>query len=125
MNAKTISITYEPGEYYRTQGHRRGERKHRNKAGRIVNPTGFGWATESKPSRITVGIDVKGKYEEVWVDYFFKNNWGRLTARRVQKIKDTMPDELKVSKHETYSGSAYYTVDEDSMWDWLESAKTM
>lgn len=123
MKARTISITYQPGEYYKTQGHKRSERKHRSKAGHIVNPTGFGWATESRPSRIIVGVDVKGKYAEVWVDHFFKDNWGKLTAGRVRAIKDTMPDELKVKKNEGYSGSVYYTADETSMREWLKDAK--
>lgn len=123
MRAKTISISYEPGEFYKTQGHKGGERKHRDRMGRIVNPTGFGWGTVSKPSRITVGIVVKDNYAEVLVDYFFKENWGRLTAGRVQAIKDTIPEELSVIKNETNAGGIYYTVKDADMYDWLAAAK--
>jgi hypothetical protein len=123
MNAKTVSINYEPGEFYMTQGHKGYERRHRNKSGHLVTPTGFGWGSVSKPSRITVGIEVKDKYAEVYVDYFFKRNWGKLTAGRVQAIKDTMPDEIKVNKNKTVSGGTYYTVAEESMDSWLEAAK--
>lgn len=80
MNVKMLSITYDPGEFYIFQGNKVYERKHRNRAGHIVNPTGFGWATEGRPSRIAVGLEINGKYEETWIDHFFKDNWGRLTA---------------------------------------------
>lgn len=86
MKAKTISVTYEPGEYNLTQGHKGYEKKcYKNNS--YINPTGFGWATEYKQSRIIVGVDVKGLYAEVWVDRFFKDNWGRLTTKRVKAIK--------------------------------------
>ena len=123
MKAKTISISYEPGEFYMTQGHKGYERKHHNKLGQMVTPTGFGWGTVSKPSRITVDVDVNGKCKEVFVDRFFKENWGKLTAGRVQAIKDTVPEELSVIKNKTYSGGTYYTVEETDMHKWLSAAK--
>ena len=121
MMVKTISITFEPGEYNITQGHKGYERK-RYKDGRYINPTGFGWATECKPSRITVGVDVNGSYTEIWVDRYFKDNWGRLTNKRVKAIKATLPDEINVLKNETYSGDIYFTIDEESLESWLKMA---
>ena len=40
MKATTMYINYEPGEFYITQGHKGYEKRHQNKAGRYVNPTG-------------------------------------------------------------------------------------
>lgn len=124
MKAKTISVTYEPGEYNLTQGHK-GYEKKRYKNNRYINPTGFGWATEYKPSRIIVGVDVKGLYAEVWVDRFFKDNWGKLTTKRVKAIKATLPDKIKVHECETYYGSTYYVADEKSLEDWLKAARAV
>lgn len=121
MKAETLSICCEPGEYYKTQGHKNSEKVH-YKGGRYVNPTGFGWATEGSPSRITVGLNVKGTYANIWVDQFFKDNWGRLTAGRVEAVKATLPDELYIIKNESCSGDIYYTSDEDSMRTWLKDA---
>lgn len=123
MKAKTISVNYEPGEFYITQGHKGYERKHRNKLGQTVTPTGFGWGTVSKSSRITVDVNVNGKCREVFVDHFFKDNWGKLTAGRVQAIKETVPDELSLIENTTYSGGTYYTVKEEDMYEWLVAAK--
>lgn len=97
MIAKIHSFNYDAGEYTKTQGHKGYERTHyRN--GKYINPTGFGWASEYRPSRITIGICVDGAYAEVWIDRFFKDNWGRLTTKRLTTIRDTMPEEVNVEK---------------------------
>ena len=50
---------YEKSEYNLTQGHGAYERSG-YRGGRYINQRGFGWASESKPSRITLKIDVDG-----------------------------------------------------------------
>lgn len=110
MKADTRFISYVPGEYYLTQGHKGDERKHKNKRGQYITPTGFGWGTVSKPSKIILGVNVDGKNVTVFVDRYFKDNWGRLTAGRVEAIKQTLPDELELIENQTYSGDIYYTV---------------
>lgn len=122
MRAKTTSISYEPGEFLRSNGHKGYERKHK-KFGRTVTPTGYGWATESKPSKITVGVEVNGHHKDVWVDRYFKDNWGRMTAGRVQAIQETLPNELELIENQTYAGKVYYTVADESLDSWLVAAK--
>lgn len=122
MKADTRFISYVPGEYYLTQGHKGDERNHKNKRGQYITPTGFGWGTVSKPSKIIVGVNVDGKNVTVFVDRYFKDNWGRLTAGRVEAIKQTLPDELELIENQTYSGDIYYTVADESMDIWLASA---
>ena len=70
-------------------------------------------------------MDVKGLYAEVWVDWFFKDNWGRLTTKRVKAIKATLPDKIKVHECETHYGSTYYVADEESLKDWLKAARAV
>ncbi len=120
MRVKVISFSYEPGEYRRTQGHKRGERYHRNKDGRTVSPTGNGWATEYKKSVISVGFITETGYGEAVIDYYFRGHFNRLTQKRVQAIYEALPEEINVTRHETYSGNIYYTVDDDSLQAWLE-----
>lgn len=90
-----------------------------------MNPIGFGWAAECKPSRIVVGVEVNSKYAEVYADRYFKDSWGRLTAGRVEAIMDSLPDELSVTENETHAGSIYYTIDENCMDKWLKAAKAL
>lgn len=123
MKADTKFISYVPGEYCITQGHKGSERKHKNQNGQYITPTGFGWGTVSKPSRITVGVNVNGKNTTVLVDRYFKDNWGRLTAGRVRAIKETLPGELELIENQTYSGDIYYAAADESMASWLASAK--
>ncbi len=121
--AYTKSIKYIPGEYAYTNGHSGCERDHYNKAtGAYVTQRGYGWASEWKPSKIIVGISTEDGYSEVWVDHFFKEHWGRLTAKRVQAIIDSLPDIIIVNERIASSGAVYYTVDDSSLFDWLEKA---
>lgn len=53
--AKIVKIVFEEGEYGLTQGHKAFEKPHyRN--GRYVNPTGCGYAIESRPSHLIAWI---------------------------------------------------------------------
>lgn len=120
----TNSIKYIPGEYAYTNGHKGNERNYYNKStGAYVTQKGYGWASEWKPSKIIVGIEIDDGVSEVWVDKYFRENWGRLTAKRVQAIIDSLPETIVVNKQMSRTGSVYYTVDDSSLSDWLEEAK--
>ncbi len=121
MKADTKFISYVPGKYCITQGHKGSERKYKN--GQYITPTGCGWGIVSKPPRITVGVNVNGKNTTILVDRYFKDNWGKLTARRVRAIKETLPNELELIENQTYSGDIYYAAADESMASWLASAK--
>ncbi len=122
--AKINSIRFVPGEYAYTNGHKGHERSHYNKKkGAYVTQRGFGWASEWTPSKITIDISTKSGYFEVWVDKFFRDNWGRLTEGRVQAILDSVPETVFVNKQISRTGYVYYTVDDSSLSDWLERAK--
>ncbi len=123
MTVSTVGFKYEKGEYALTQGHKERERFHRNSLGRYVCPCGYGWANEYKPSKIIVYIDVDGRREEVWVDHFFKNNWGRITIGRLEAIRNSMPETLEVEVNFSRSNEVYYTAEETSMMGWLTNAK--
>lgn len=120
----TNSIKYIPGEYANTNGHKGNEYGHYNKmTGAYVTQKGYGWTSEWKPSKIIVSIDTEDGYFEVWVDKYFREHWGRLTAKRVQAIMDSLPEVITVNEQIARSGSVYYTVDDSSLSDWLARAK--
>lgn len=116
------SIHYEAGEFAISQGHKCGERGHYTKSGHYVNPIGFGNATVCKSSKLVLEVDVDGDRYDVWVDRFFKDNWGRLTAGRRYAIEKTAPDIVSLDEHTTYSGNIYYTICEPDMITWLHRA---
>ncbi len=124
QQVKTKSIKYIPGEYAYTNGHKRNEYNHYNATtGTYVTQKGFGWASEWKPSKIIVRICTEDGETEVWVDKYFREHWGRLTAKRIKKIMDSMPDTLEVHENIARSGTVYYMVDDSSLSDWLMRAK--
>lgn len=53
--------------------------------GTYVTQKGFGWASEWKPSKIIVRICTEDGETEVWIDKYFREHWGRLTAKRIKK----------------------------------------
>ncbi len=124
MIVKTVGLKYEAGEFMLTQGHKRGERDHYNN-GRYVQNRGFGWASECRPARLTLICDDSGRREEIWIDRFFRENWGRLTPNRLSAIRATIPDEVEVNLQVSYKGANYYTVDETCMQNWLTNAKSI
>lgn len=120
----TKSVRYIPGEYAYTNGHKGNECDHyNNSTGAYVSQKGYGWASEWKPSKIIVIIDAGDGYSEVWVDKYFRENWGRLTAKRVDAIMNTLPETVVVNEQTARSGAIYYTVDETSLSNWLKRAK--
>lgn len=119
---KTVSMQYIPGEYYKTQRHKSGEKNHYNKSGRFVRQDGFGWATESRPSQLLLYVESGEKSVEVRVDPYFKEVVGRMTENRVGKIMDTMPDEVHVEKRVSYYGNEYLAVKYSEMDAWRKAA---
>jgi hypothetical protein len=117
------NIRYEAGEFAVTQGHKCGERGHYTKSGHYVNPIGFGNATICKASKLILDVEVSGRSYDVWVDRFFKDNWGRVTAGRRYAIEESAPDTVLLNENTTCSGDVYYTVCETDMSRWLQRAK--
>ena len=118
----TVSIQYIPGEYYITQGHKGYERNHYNKYGRYVNQRGFGWASESKPSELLLYIESEEGRLAVRVDPYFKENVGRMTQNRIERIIAAMPDEVNVEKRTSDYGNDYLAVNENDLNEWRKAA---
>lgn len=112
---------YDKGEFDLTQGHSSYARSG-YKNGRYVNQRGYGWASECKPSRITLKVEVDGELFDVWVDRYFKDNWGRLTAGRLDAIQRTTPREIELVGNVSNNGTFYYTVTDSCMDSWLKNA---
>ena len=121
VTGTVLDITYDKGEFALTQGHKSFAGSG-YKNGRYISQRGYGWASECKPSRITIKVDVDGEIYDVWVDRYFKDAWGRLTAGRVAAIQATVPDIVELEPNVSNYGNVYYTVTDNCMDAWLHSA---
>ena len=120
--AKIVKIVFEEGEYGLTQGHKAFEKpNYRN--GRYVNPTGCGYAIESRPSHLIAYLDVKGTVYDTRLDIYFRSAWGRLTEKRVTAIRATAPETVLVSTQTSSYGNTYYAIDIADMDAWYQRAK--
>lgn len=121
VTGTVINIRYDKGEYALTQGHK-GYAKSGYQHGRYVSQRGYGWASECKPSRITIKVDVEGENFDVWIERYFKDCWGRLSAGRVDAILATVPQGVILEENYSYNGNIYYTVADSCMENWLARA---
>lgn len=122
MKAICLDVFYEEGDFYLTQGVKKGTRT-TYKNGYTHSPRGSGWGENYKPSHLVLTIEVKGKVVDTWIDRYFKDNVGKLTKKRRNKIIDTMPYKVEVEEYEKQDGSSYYVVDEDDLEKWAKRAK--
>lgn len=121
MKAKCISLRYQQGDFGISQGIKGGGQPGRSyyKKGRRCVQQGNGWQTEYTPSKLILTIETKTGYAEVWVDRFFKDTVGRLTKKRREKLKRSMPETIRVHRDE---GSSYFYADERDLDAWRDAA---
>lgn len=119
---KTVDLYYEPGEFSITQKHPYGEKAHRNKRGAYVNPLGFGNAAETVSSKFWLTVDTGKGMTRVRIDPYFKDRGKRLTPKRREKLEDTMPEKVAISKQVSMYGNTYLAVDDADMDAWCKDA---
>ncbi|WP_346914305.1 hypothetical protein [Clostridium sp.] len=118
MKAKCISLRYEAGDFYLTQGVKQGT-KTTYKNGYIHSSRGSGWGDNYKPSHLVLYLDVDGRRGYSWVDRYFKDNIGKLTENRRNKIQDAMPAMVEVEEYTRQDGVVYYVVSDKDMAAWV------
>ncbi len=124
MEAIVNEVTVGAGEYNLTQGHKRGEKNHVNKDGSVTVPKGNGYALEFMRPYAVVDFTTEAGDGSIDVaKYFYYGSWKKLTAKRLCAIKATAPATINVTLHERDFGNSYYSIDEDSMNEWLNSAE--
>ena len=119
---KTIGIHYIPGEKLFTQRHKKGERPHYGKNGAFVNPTGFGYATETKPSKLILIVDTGEGMAQVRIDRYFKDRKKKITEKRRSALAETMPKKVHIERQVSDYGNSYMGVDETDMDAWSKAA---
>jgi hypothetical protein len=118
MIAKCLGVRYEEGDFYLSQGVKKGTRT-TYRDGYVRSPRGCGWGNNFKGSKLILFLEVEGKRESAWIDNFFKDNIGRLTEKRRDIIEQTIPATIEVKEYEKNDGSTYYIVDDADMVRWL------
>ena len=83
---------------------------------------GTGWATISKPAQLLLTLQCipKGK-RVIDVAPYFRENWGRLTAKRGERICSIFPKNLVSTAEE---GSINPSLPKQELVDWLTRAQS-
>jgi hypothetical protein len=66
--------------------------------------------------------DIKYK---IFIDRFFKDNFGRLIEKRRTIIENTMPQEINVQEKVSPRGTKYYIAVEDDLQNWLNKCNEL
>lgn len=83
---------------------------------------GNGWAYVNAPSELVLTVEINGDEHELWVGRFFKERLGRLTAKRRERLRATMPTSLQVDERVSRKGNVYYVPTQSALASWLEQA---
>lgn len=118
-----INLEHQKCEYSYSNGYKQGAKTGYIGDGYYSQNNGFGWGSTMRPSKLILNVQVNDRHEEVWIDKFFKEHWGRLTANRVAAIKATMPQFVLLQKQVSVRGTEYYTLAELYAKAWLYNAK--
>jgi hypothetical protein len=122
--ARCLGLEYQPGSFELCQGVK-GSWSGKYEGGQWFESRGFGWGQRIEPSKLILSVQVEGvaAVQELWVDRFFKDRLGRLTEKRRNALKATMPITVMVTPHTGRKGRAYYKADEACLAAWLANAK--
>ena len=121
------SIRYEQGGYEGFQGVKSGYRDSFSDGAKYTN-RGYGHGSKITPSKLVLTVSIcdednKGNNnEEVLVDKFFKEKFGRLTENRRNSIISTMPCSVYLEAREKRDGSIYYILSDDDLMFWYKRA---
>ena len=117
VTATVIDLIYERSDWQGSQGVKGGNRRY--KSGDYYVKVNGGYGTKFKPSKLTVVVQVSGDSEnhDVFIDFWLKNNWGRLTAARLDALLATCPSYIDLEDHGTY-----YTATDYSLRAWMNDA---
>jgi hypothetical protein len=118
MKALCKSVEYRAGSYELTQGVKGGSAG-KSIGGKFFRSRGYGWGEHIEKSKLILHVIVLKERFEIWVDYFFKDNLGRLTEKRRVLIEQTMPKTVEVEEAEGQKGTKYYEVSEADLEAWL------
>ena len=120
--AQCRKIKYEAGSFELTQGVKGGS-DGKWEGGRFFESRGHGWVQNIRSSKLILYVLVEKKPFEIWIDRFFKNNFGRLTKKRRDLIAKTMPESVEIEEQTSPRGTKYCTVSEADLQAWLARAK--
>ena len=121
MKVKCVALKYFAGDYCLVQGIKGGGVPGRTyySKGRRIEQEGFGYGRSITPSKLVLYAESDKHSFEIRVDPYFKENVGKLTEKRRNKIKNAMPDEIRIHKE---AGESFYRADESDLKAWKKAA---
>ncbi len=114
IRVETVDLHYEPGDYVAWNGVKGG------------GPRGYGWDSCGVPSQYyLLALSAEGKVA-VRIDRVFKKGIGRLTPKRRDLIRRTMPPTVAlVMGDDPWYGKEQVLVSDEDLAKWVEAVKVL
>ncbi|MDR3173627.1 MAG: hypothetical protein LBU19_05205 [Treponema sp.] len=93
---KIVNIIYQQGNFYLSQGapgYQAGKVTRKDDTLKINR--GTGWYEEKTPSKLFIGIENNGKSEVIEIANYFHKNIGKITQKRLERIKQLKGAEIE------------------------------
>ena len=90
------------------------------KGGVMHRRNGFGGEWITRPTRLILVVKVEGSEIDVCVDLLFREELGKLTQKRIREICKAVPAYVLLERNESFRGSVYYVLAQESFTEWLE-----
>lgn len=123
LRGECRSVSYQPGSYETVKTSAGIEPDTVRINGIRYANRGTGFAERITPSQLILYAEVRGRLAAIYIDRYFKEKWGRLTAKRREAIQATMPEVIAVSEHMSPTGGRYYEALDDALAQWLTRAQ--
>jgi len=123
MNVKCLEIIYEEGWYSSSQNTKKRDIRYEKGCKHWDN--GNGWQRNFKSSSYYIMVKIQDIKYKIFIDRFFKDNFGRLIEKRRTIIENTMPQEINVQEKVSPRGTKYYIAVEDDLQNWLNKCNEL
>ena len=119
---KCLFVEYEKSHLNLSEEEEKYFQEHDIKNDIFINNKYF-WAQKRSPSKLTLTVMIDNETYEIQIDRYFRLYWGRLTQKRVNAIKATMPSTVSVRIGELFIGERRITIENECYDAWLSCAK--
>ena len=91
------------------------------KKGHIHERNGFGGVWIKSPTRIILTVLLNGESYDVSVDGMFREEFERLTEKRVAAICKTIPQFVTLERHVGFKGNIWFTLTTECFYTWFRN----
>lgn len=121
--AKTLGLRIIPAAADYRQHVKGGSTAHYYRNGSIHRRNGCGGEWVITPTRLVLIAETADGRYDVRVDTMFREEFGRITQKRIKAICGSIPPTVCLEKYVGYNGNSYFNLSSESFEEWLSGMR--